>query len=158
MNALSIRHVGNSVSGVLANHFGTMERLQEATIEQLSEIHEIGDIIAASVHEFLHEEYGRQTIEDLWACGMRMDAEMKQASSDVLAGKTVAVTGTLTRFTRDGIKAVIQQHGGKAASSVSKNTDFVVAGEKAGSKLAKAEQLGILVLDEAEFEALIRGK
>ena len=87
-----------------------------------------------------------------------MDAEMKQASSDVLAGKTVAVTGTLTRFTRDGIKAVIQQHGGKPASSVSKNTDFVVAGEKAGSKLAKAEQLGIAVLDEAEFEALIRGE
>ncbi|HJN07756.1 MAG TPA: NAD-dependent DNA ligase LigA [Pirellulaceae bacterium] len=158
LNALSIRHVGNSVSGVLASHFGTMERLQEATIEQLSEIHEIGDIIAASVHEFLHEEYGRQTIEDLRSCGVRMDAEMKQASSDVLAGKTVAVTGTLTRFTRDGIKAVIQQHGGKPASSVSKNTDFVVAGEKAGSKLAKAEQLGIAVLDEAEFEALIRGE
>ena len=158
LNALSIRHVGNSVSGVLASHFGTMERLQEVTIEQLGKIHEIGDIIAASVHDFLHGEYGRETVEDLRSCQVRMDAEMQQASSDVLAGKTVVVTGTLPRLTREEIKELIKQHGGKVASSISKNTDFVVAGEKAGSKLAKAEQLDIPVLDEAEFEALIRGE
>jgi len=156
LNALSIRHVGNSVSSVMANHFGTMERLQEATIEQLSEIHEIGDVIAASIFDFVRGDYGLKTIEDLRSCGVRMEAETKQASSDTLTGKTLVVTGTLSR-PRDEIKELITQHGGKVVSSVSKNTDYVVAGEKAGSKLAKAQQLGIQVLDEAQFEALIRG-
>lgn len=158
LNALSIRHVGNNGSGVLANHFGTMQRLQEASVEQLGEIHEIGDIIADSVYGFLHEPYGRETIDDLRSCGVRMDAEMKPAGSAILAGKTLVVTGTLAKFTRDEIQELIKQHGGKAASSVSAKTDFVVAGEKAGSKLDKAQQLGVPVLDEEGFEKLIRGE
>ena len=133
-----------------------MDALREATAEVLSEIGEIGPIIADSVHEFLDSDYGASTVSDLQSLGVKMEVDRPAtAGSSVLSGKTLVVTGTLSRFSRDEIKQLIQDHGGKASSSVSSKTDYVVAGEKAGSKLANAEQLGVPVLTEEEFIALI---
>ncbi len=159
LNALSIRHVGARVAGVLAGHFASMDALQEASVEQLSEIHEIGEIIAQSVHDFLHGEHGQRAIEELREIGVRMESSRADGGDGdkPLAGKTLVVTGTLTRYTRDEIQALIERHGGRAASSVSKKTDYVVAGEKAGSKLDKAHQLGVPVISEDEFEKLLGG-
>ncbi len=156
LNALSIRHVGGRVSVILAEHFGAMDRLLAATAEDLAEINEVGGIIARSVHDFLHSDYGSQVIADLQAMGVAMESLTSAAPrGTALAGKTFVVTGTLQRHTRDEIHELIEQQGGHAASSVSKKTDFVVAGEKAGSKLAKAQKLGVTILSEADFEALI---
>lgn len=157
LNALSIRHVGTNVARVLAEHFGTMEALRNASMEQLSEINEIGPIIAESVHEFLAGDFGSTTIGDLAAVGVTMEVPQfaGKERSEILAGKTLVVTGTLTKYTRDEIKELIVRHGGKAASSVSSKTDYLVAGEKSGSKLAKAESLGVTVLTEEEFEKLL---
>lgn len=157
LNALSIRHVGARVASVLAEHFPSIEQLQAATIEQLAEIHEIGDTIARSVYEFFHGQHGQQAIEQLQAAGVVMQSSVQEepSGSQTLAGKTLVVTGTLSRYTRDEIHALIQQHGGRAAASVSKKTDYVVAGENAGSKLDKAQQLNIPVLTEDDFDRLL---
>lgn len=156
LNALSIRHVGSRVAEVLAGHFGSIDALQQATAEQLSEINEIGPVIAASVHHFLHSPEGEATIRDLQAVGVKMTSP-KSASRPAgkLAGKTLVVTGTLTKYTREEIEARIAAAGGRASSSVSKKTDYLVAGENAGSKLAKAQQLGVPVLSEHDFEQLV---
>jgi DNA ligase (NAD+) len=156
LNALSIRHVGTRVATVLAERFGSMDALLAASAEQLGETNEIGPIIAQSVYDFLHSDFGVKTIEDLKAAGVQMEAAAA-GGSQVLAGKTLVVTGTLAKYGRDEIEALIKQHGGRAASSVSKNTDYLVAGEKAGSKLAKAQELGVKVLTEQEFEDLLQG-
>lgn len=159
--ALSIRHVGTRVASVLARHYGSIDRLSSASVEELSDVNEIGPIIAASVHDFLHSQYGLATIEDLRSCGVVMaesnpDGAGAGEGAGKLRGKTLVVTGSLQRFTRDEIQELIVRHGGRAASSVSKNTDYLVAGEKAGSKLDKASALGVPILTEEEFEALIR--
>jgi DNA ligase (NAD+) len=157
LNALSIRHVGTRVATVLAEQFGGMSALELATVEDLSAIREIGPIIADSVCQFVQSPEGQTAIRSLRAAGVSMESA-RAADADAqqpLAGKTVVVTGTLTRFTRDEIEELISRLGGRAASSVSAKTDFVVAGEKAGSKLAKAQQLGVRVLTEAQFQALI---
>lgn len=157
LNALSIRHVGARVASVLAEHFPSIEQLQAATIEQLAEIHEIGETIARSVYEFFHGQHGQQAIEQLQAAGVVMQSSVQEepSGSQTLAGKTLVVTGTLSRYTRDEIHALIQQHGGRAAASVSKKTDYVVAGENAGSKLDKAQQLNVPVLTEDDFDRLL---
>ena len=160
LTGLSIRHVGTRVATLLAHEFSTIDALQAASVETLSEVNEIGPIIAESVHEFLHHDYGQRVIESLAAAGVKMEAATAPAAAasedGALAGKTLVVTGTLTKYTRDEIQALIVQHGGRAASSVSSKTDYVVAGEKAGSKLAKAEKLAVPVLSEDEFEALLK--
>ena len=158
LGALSIRHVGTRVAAVLAQNFPSIDALAEADVERLSEINEIGPIIAQSVYDFLHSEYGRKTIEDLRSEGVSMESTAQPAASGVLEGKTLVVTGTLQRYTRDEINELIAQHGGRAASSVSKKTDYVVAGESAGSKLTKAQQLGVPVLSEDEFQKLVGGE
>jgi len=155
LNALSIRHVGTSVAKVLAEHFGSMDALRRATEQQLSEINEIGGIIAKSIYDFIHNDYGEATIEDLRGLGLIMEADRAAIAGDSLSGKTFVVTGTLSRFTRDEIHELIQQHGGKASSSVSKKTDFLVAGEKAGSKLEKATKLSVAVISEDDFHSMI---
>ena len=155
LNALSIRHVGARVAAVLAENFGSVDALLDAEADQLSEINEIGPIIAESVHDWLHSEFGAETIEDLRSQGVKMEAAAAAGGSRVLEGKTLVVTGTLKKHTRDEIQALIVRHGGRPASSVSKNTDYLVAGEKAGSKLAKAQKLGVPVLSEDEFEKLL---
>ena len=161
LNGLSIRHVGVRVATVLAENFGGIDALMEAGVEQLSEINEIGPIIAESVHDFLHGDFGARTVTDLRTLGVNMKSTAAGSSDDevprVLEGKTLVVTGTLVDYTRDEIKDLIAKHGGRAASSVSKKTDYVVAGEKAGSKLAKARQLGVPVLTEKQFDELLGG-
>ena len=157
LSALSIRHVGQRVGKLLAEHFGSIEALQAASEEQLM-INEIGPAIAASVHEFLHSDYGQATVADLQQLGLRLDEEMKQpaaATSAALAGKTLVVTGTLSKYKRNQIEALIEQHGGRAAGSVSSKTDYLIAGADAGSKLEKATKLGVKVIDEEEFDRLI---
>ena len=157
LNALAIRHVGARVAMVLAESFGSMDALMEASVDELSATGEIGPIIAESVHGFLHTEVGRRTIADLRELGVKMETAAAAAEgSRVLEGKTLVVTGTLQRYGRDEIQELIARHGGRAASSVSKKTDYVVAGEKAGSKLTKARELGVPVLTEDQFLALLQ--
>ncbi|HRF02337.1 MAG TPA: NAD-dependent DNA ligase LigA [Pirellulaceae bacterium] len=153
--ALSIRHVGTTVASLLARRFGSIDRLAEASLDELLAIHEIGDAIAGSVHDYLRSEQGRADIDDLRSLGVRFTADQTAPVGDQLAGMTIVVTGTLTRFTRESIEEAIRSRGGKAGSSVSKKTSLVVAGESAGSKLAKAQELGIRVIDEAGFLELI---
>jgi len=154
--ALSIRHVGARVAAVLAESFGSMEALMDADVERLAEINEIGPIIAESVHDFLHSRFGSETVEDLKQLGVNMESSTTAKGPRALEGKTLVVTGTLSKYSRDQINELITRHGGRSASSVSKKTDYVVAGEKAGSKLTKAQQLGVPVLSEDEFERLLR--
>lgn len=153
LNALSIRHVGSRVAVILAEHFGSLEKMAEASVEELAAINEIGQIIAQSVYDFLHHEYGQRVIAELKEAGVVMEGPQRTEAAGGRAweGKTFVVTGTLEKFSREDIQELIVKHGGKAASSVSKKTDFVVAGEKAGSKLDKAQQLGVPVLSETEF-------
>lgn len=158
LNGLSIRHVGKTVAKILAQNFESLDSMSQASLADLAGLDEVGDIIAESVHNFLHEDYGRTTIEELAAAGVSMQSRQfarPDADDGVLAGKTLVVTGTLSKYTRDQIKELIEQHGGKASGSVSKKTDYLVAGEKAGSKLTKAKSLGVAVLTEVDFEALI---
>jgi DNA ligase (NAD+) len=159
LNALSIRHVGSRVAAVLAEHFGTMDAIAAADVEELAEVNEVGEVIAQSVYDFLHEKFGTAAVEDLAAVGVVMKSDRtaaKKAATAPLAGKTLVVTGTLEKYKREEIEELIAQHGGRAASSVSKSTDYLVAGAKAGSKLEKAQKLGIKVLTEGEFEALVK--
>ena len=129
----------------------------EVASSPLGSINEIGPIIAQSVYDFLHSKYGRETIEDLEGLGVKMkSAAAGGAGSRALEGKTLVVTGTLVKYTRDEIQELIARQGGRAASSVSKNTDYVVAGGSAGSKLSKAQKLGVPVLTEEQFEKLLR--
>lgn len=154
---LGIRHVGNRVAFVLAQNFGSLDELAKATTEQLSAVHEIGEVIAESVHDFFHNEAGRAAIKSLKAEGIDPKMEkVADAGSLPFAGKTIVVTGTLTKFDRTEIESLIAKLGGKASGSVSKKTSFLVAGENAGSKLDKAKELGVEVIDEAEFERRIR--
>ena len=157
LNALSIRHVGGRVATVLAENFDSMDELEEATAERLAEINDIGEIIAESVYNFLHSDHGKAAIDELHRLGVNMEAPKKEAESvgAIFEGKTFVVTGTLSKYTRDEVHELIVRHGGRASSSVSKKTDYVVAGEKAGSKLTKAEKLGVPVINEDEFEKLI---
>lgn len=148
--ALGIPGVGRKTARDLAQHFGSLERLKEATAEELTAIPDVGDIVAASVVEFFSFPENLEMIRRLLDAGVTPRHE-SDALSDALAGKTVVVTGTLPTLSRDEAEALIARHGGRAASSVSKKTSFVLAGEKAGSKLSKAEGLGIPVIDEAAF-------
>ncbi len=156
LNALAIRHVGARGAVVLANNFGSIDRLMAAEVGELSDVREIGPVIAQSVHEFLHSPLGEETIADLRTQGVVLEAPRMADASGVLNGKTVVVTGTLQRYSRDQIESLITRHGGRAASSVSAKTNFLVAGEKAGSKLAKAQELGVRVLSEDEFDELLK--
>jgi DNA ligase (NAD+) len=155
LHALAIRHVGNRVAAVLAERFPSMDELTLASVDQLSNIHEIGPIIAQSVYDFLHSDHGRATIDELKTVGVNMQTRHAPRRREALAGKTFVVTGTLQKYTRDEIQELIQRNGGRAASSVSKKTDYVVAGENPGSKLDKARALGVKILDEQQFEALL---
>ncbi|MFM7844775.1 MAG: NAD-dependent DNA ligase LigA, partial [Planctomycetota bacterium] len=156
LNALSIRHVGVRVATILAEQFGTIEALMAATAEQLSTVPEIGPTIARSVYDYFHGEFGESIVRGLLAEGVKFAAvAVQRSTAGPLHGKTVVVTGTLNRYTRDEIQALIQQHGGRAAASVSKSTAYLVAGAEAGSKLTKAQALGIPILTEEEFERLL---
>jgi DNA ligase (NAD+) len=150
--ALNIRHVGTRAAELLADHFGSMDALASASIEELLQVEEVGEVMAKTIHEWFSSDAGKRTVAHLAAAGIDMKAHRRQrAATQPLAGKTVVVTGTLERFSRKEIQDLIKELGGSAAGSVSKKTDFVVAGAEAGSKLDKARQLGVEVIDEAEF-------
>ncbi len=163
LTALNIRHVGTRTSQILAEKFGAIEEIAAQPAESLSEVDEIGPVIAASIHRYFQSEIGKKIIEELHAEGLNFGdkADAKAAAnlqtSGKLAGKTLVVTGTMTKFTREEIQELIQTHGGKPASSVSKKTDYVIAGDSAGSKLTKAQDLGIAILTEDEFLTMIGG-
>ncbi len=156
---LGIRHVGNRVALVLAQHFGSLDALSDASAEQLSSVHEIGDVIAQSVYDFFHGPSGRGAIAELKKVGIDPRMEKPAAGENQpLAGQTVVVTGSLEHFKREEIEQLIAELGGRASGSVSKKTSFVVAGAGAGSKLDKAKSLGVAVLSEKEFMARIGRK
>lgn len=153
--ALGIRHVGQHIAEVLAMHYGDVYRLMAAPVEQLQDIYDIGAVVAQGVHDFFQTPENRALIDALRSLGLTMTEESAAASGpQPLAGKTFVVTGTLRHYTRDGIHERIKALGGRPTSSVSKNTDYLIAGEDAGSKLAKAQALGVPILTEAEFQAL----
>ncbi len=157
--ALGIHHVGNRVAYVLAQHFGSLDALTKASEAELSAVHEIGEVIAKSVHDYFTSPAGRETVTRLKAAGI--DPQMaRPANAGALpfTGKTFVVTGTLKTMTRPEIEELIVRLGGKASGSVSKKTSYVVAGEEAGSKLAKAKELGVAVLNEEDFRALVNVK
>jgi DNA ligase (NAD+) len=156
LNALAIRHVGPRVAALLAGRFPTIDALAAASEEELAAIPEIGPVIAASVHEWLASDYGKATIRGLRDAGVRLDVpQAERIEAGPLTGKTLVVTGTLERFTRQEAEEAIRRAGGRASGSVSKKTDYLVAGGEAGSKLDKATKLGVEVIDEAAFEKLL---
>jgi DNA ligase (NAD+) len=154
---LGVRHVGSHIAEVLASHFGAMDALMKANKESLSSIYEIGDTVAASVHDFFQTDENRALVDRLRDYGVRMD-EGKPAAAGPrpFEGKTFVVTGALQRYSRDEIQERIKSLGGRPASSVSSKTDFVVAGDSPGSKITKARELGVAVLTEDEFEQLVK--
>lgn len=153
--ALGIRHTGEKSGKILAQTFGSMEKLQVATLEELQAIPDVGPTMAESLVQFFSLESTRHFLAKLRAAGVSMVAE-ESSKPQIFAGKSIVVTGSLERWERREIEKIIEEHGGKAASAVSKKTAFVVAGEKAGSKLTKAQGLGIAVLTEEEFEQLLK--
>jgi DNA ligase (NAD+) len=155
--ALSIRHVGPTAARALADEFGSMAAIRSATPEQLAETEGVGGTIAESVLEWFAESWHQEIVEKWTVAGVRMADERHQTEPQTLAGLTVVVTGGLQAFSRDGVKEVILAHGGKAASSVSKKTNYVVVGENAGSKATKAEELGLAILTEDQFIRLLTG-
>ncbi|WP_321876526.1 NAD-dependent DNA ligase LigA [Paraburkholderia bannensis] len=158
--ALGIRQVGESTAKDLARYFGSLDPIMDASIEQLLEVKDVGPIVAESIHQFFAEEHNRTVIEQLRAPGKVTWVEgppAPKAPVGVLAGKTVVLTGTLPTLTRDAAKEMLEAAGAKVAGSVSKKTDYVVAGADAGSKLAKAEELGVPVLDEEGLHKLLEG-
>lgn len=148
--AFGIRQVGQKAAKVLAARFGTLDRLRQATVEELTAVDDIGEITARSLAEWLHSDQAEHLIASLKGAGVNM-ASQAQPVDDRLAGKTFVLTGTLEHFSRAEAGARIEALGGKVSSSVSRKTSYVVAGEEAGSKLDKANALGITVLSEAEF-------
>lgn len=153
--AFGIRHVGQKAGKVLSNYFGSLDAILNATIEEMTEIRDIGQTTAESIAAWRELAQSQELIEKLRAHGVNFIGE-KTAKSDLLAGKTIVATGSLTLFSRKEINDLIESLGGKAAGSVSKKTDYVVAGENAGSKLQKAAELGIPVLTEEEFKNMIQ--
>ncbi len=156
---LAIPHVGDSNSDMLANEFENIDALAGASVERLDAIEGIGPSMAQSIHEYFHSETGRHIVKELKELGVKLAQEPRpkaaRAGGTDLTGKSIVVTGTLKNYQREEIEALIRQLGGKAAGSVSKNTAFVVAGEKAGSKLDKARELGVKVISEEEFDKMI---
>jgi DNA ligase (NAD+) len=153
--ALGVRHVGEHIATVLAHEAGTIDILAHMNTEALLKIEGIGPEVAASVVDFFRHPNNQKTLKTLYALGVRPSEHVKKKTSTLFAGKTFVVTGSLEHYTRDDIHALIQAHGGKAASSVSKKTDYLVAGANAGSKLPQAETLGIPILTEQQFAVLI---
>ena len=155
---IDIRHVGERTSKILANHFRSIDKLAAASVEELDDIPEIGLTVAESVHDWFRVAEHINLVERLKAAGVQTEADAASTAmiDDRFVGKTFVLTGKLEKYTRDEAGALIEERGGRISGSVSKKTDFVVAGEDAGSKLAKAESLGVSVLTESEFEAMVQ--
>jgi DNA ligase (NAD+) len=152
--ALGIRHIGGQSAQILAGHFGSLDALMNAAEQELADIDQIGPAMAKSVYEYFNNSRNRQVIDEMLAAGIKPE-HPKARRSDKLAGKTIVVTGTLKNFTRRQAEQAIRQAGARSSSSVSKKTDFVVAGENPGSKLDKAKKLGVEIIDEKQFLGLL---
>ncbi len=155
--ALSIRHVGPTAAQALATHFGSINKISTATAQELADIDGVGLTIAQSIVEWFEIDWHSQIIQKWSAAGVTVVAHNAAQLPQTLSGLTFVVTGGLESFTRDGISETIAAHGGKASSSVSKKTDYVLVGSDPGSKLAKAQELGVSVIDEARFKQLLEG-
>jgi DNA ligase (NAD+) len=157
--ALGIRHVGEATAKDLARHFGRLDAVMDASVEQLLAVNDVGPVVAHSIHGFFAQPHHREIVERLRAAGIAWPehdgAAAAQAAALPLTGRTLVLTGTLPTLSRDEAKALIEAAGGKVAGSVSKKTSYVIAGEEAGSKLDKAQELGVPVLDEAGLQALL---
>ena len=156
--ALGIRHVGEATAKDLARHFGTLDALMDASVDQLLQVRDVGPVVAQSIRTFFDQPHHREVVEQLRACGVHWEEALpSERPSQPLAGKTVVLTGTLPTLGRDEAKDLLEAAGAKVAGSVSKKTHCVIAGAEAGSKLAKAQELGVPVLDEAGLQALLAG-
>ena len=154
---LGLRHVGEATAKDLARHFGTLDAIMDASVEQLLQVPDVGPVVAQSLHTFFQQTHNREVVEQLRACGVTWpEGAPAERAPQVLAGKTVVLTGTLPTLSRDAAKDMLEAAGAKVAGSVSKKTSYVVAGEDAGSKLARAQELGVPVLDEARMLALLQ--
>ena len=150
--ALGIRDVGEATAQNLANHFGTLDAIRQADLEQLKAVQDVGDVVANRIYQFWKEPHNVEVVDDLIAQGVHwQDVVQQEIADNPLKDKTVVLTGTLTQLTRDQAKAILQQLGCKVAGSVSSKTDYLIAGEKAGSKLAKAQELGVKILSEQDL-------
>lgn len=149
--ALGIPHVGSVTAALLARHFGTLDRLMDASEAEIASVHGVGDVIARSVSEYFAAPRNRALVERLRVMGLTLEEPGGVPAGGALRGKTVVITGTLPTLSRQEATALVERHGGRVADSVSRRTSFVVAGEAAGSKLARARELGIEVIDEAEL-------
>ena len=155
--ALGIRNVGEATAKDLARHFGSLDAIMSATVDQLQQVPDVGPVVAASIARFFAEPHNVEVVEQLRAAGVHWaDGVPVSVVSSPIAGKTFVLTGTLPTLSRDDAKEMIEGMGGKVAGSVSKKTDFVVAGAEAGSKLDKAKALGVTVIDEAQFRELLK--
>ena len=155
--ALGIRNVGEATAKDLARHFGSLDALMDADVAALQQVSDVGPVVAASVARFFAEPHNREVVEQLRAAGVNWpEGEASVLATSPIAGKTFVLTGTLPALTRDEAKDMIEALGGKVAGSVSKKTDYVVAGAEAGSKLDKAQALGVTILDETQFRELIK--
>ncbi len=151
---LGIRMVGERTAQFLAEHFGSMEELEKAGVEELQDVDEVGPRIAESIVEFFGIKANQELVEGLRKAGLTLTGKKKERGTK-LAGKTFVLTGTLAHYTRDEAKKMIEDAGGKVTGSVSKKTDYVVAGAEAGSKLDKAKELGVKVIEEKEMGKLL---
>ena len=155
---LGLRHVGEATAKDLARHFGTLDAIMDASVEQLLQVNDVGPVVAQSLHTFFAQPHNREVVEQLRACGVTWpEGAVAERAPQVLAGKTVVLTGTLPTLSRDAAKDLLEAAGAKVAGSVSKKTSYVVAGADAGSKLVKAQELGVAVLDEAGMLELLAG-
>jgi DNA ligase (NAD+) len=153
--ALSIRHVGPTAAQALAKSFGSIPAIAQATVEELAAVDGVGNVIAESIQEWFSEKWHQAIVKKWAAAGVTMEGVASSTKPQTLAGLTLVVTGSLEKFTRDGVSEAITERGGKAASSVSKKTDYVVVGDSPGSKAARAEELGVAIIDEAAFIQLL---
>ena len=154
ITALGIRHVGGKAAKTLARKYRTMDNLSNATFEELSEIKDIGEVMANSITEFFQQEQTTDLLNKLKEAGVNMKSLEEEITDKRFEGKTFVLTGSLEKYTRKEAEDIIEKFGGKTSSSVSKKTDYLLAGEDAGSKLTKAQSLGITIISEEEFEKM----
>ncbi len=155
--ALGIRNIGEATAKDLARVFGNLQALQNADLETLQNIRDVGPIVAESIVDFFAEPHNTEVVRRLYQAVKPIEHAGAQESSGKLSGKTLVLTGTLPNLTRDEAQVKIEAEGGKVSSSVSKKTSYVVAGTEAGSKLERAMELGVAVIDEAELMQLLNG-
>jgi DNA ligase (NAD+) len=152
---LGIRHIGVQTAQDLAGYFGSLEALIKATQAELDAIEQVGEKLAKEIYEYFNNERNIAIINELLSAGVKPELPKKKKAGGKLVGKTIVVTGTLQNFSRQQIEEAIRNAGAKVSSSVSKNTDFVLAGDNPGSKLDKARQLGVKIITEKEFEEML---